>query len=370
MGSFDGKALERAWVDAAWARVMEVFYSPKTGCIYVCPPDEVQAASDFPGGLLRPELGYGVGLEDCAINGGVALSGLVDAYVATHDAAFAAEASKIARGLLNLVTAHSYRGFVARGLCVEDGRSICRLSSRDQVTHWVHGLWRWWRAGLVPEALRDTVRRAFHDVAARMERTVTAENGWSFLQADGTPDPVGICKMRETMPHEAARLAMVYAAAGEITGDPRWTGLYRTHRGEALSGSSRFALLTGRETDAMPCYSLHQMNASLEVLLGIEEDRVRRASILESMAACAKLAKMRAKAVRGGDSRYLCACGEVHLAQLMVPEPLCAWDPEQRALLSEAIAHTPASETGACRAVHLFAAYWRATACPPASPNI
>ncbi len=105
MGSSDCRASERAWVDAAWARVIDVFYSPKTGCIYVCPPDEVQSASDFPGGLLRPELGYGVGLEDCAINGGAALSGLVDAIAAIHDAAFAAEASKIARGLLSLVTA-------------------------------------------------------------------------------------------------------------------------------------------------------------------------------------------------------------------------------------------------------------------------
>ena len=31
----------RAWVDAAWARVMKEFYSPKTGGIYVCEPQSV-----------------------------------------------------------------------------------------------------------------------------------------------------------------------------------------------------------------------------------------------------------------------------------------------------------------------------------------
>ena len=74
---------EMAWVENAWKRVMKEFYSPKTGGIYVCAPKDVQPACDFPGGLLKPELGYGKGLEDCAINGGTALSGLVDAYAAT-----------------------------------------------------------------------------------------------------------------------------------------------------------------------------------------------------------------------------------------------------------------------------------------------
>ena len=195
-----------AWVEAAWKRVMEKFYSPKTGGIYICEPKDVQPARDFPGGLLKPELGYGRGLEDCAINGGTALSGLVDAYAMTRNPACAADAAKIAKGLLNLVNAHPYKGFVARGLCVEDGKSICRLTSRDQVTHWVHGLWRYWRSGLVPDELKEPIRAAFADVAGLMERNVTEANGWNFLQADGTPDPRGICKMRETMPHEAARL--------------------------------------------------------------------------------------------------------------------------------------------------------------------
>ena len=351
----------RAWADAAWRRVMEKFYSPKTGGIYVCEPKDVQPARDFPGGLLKPELGYGKGLEDCAINGGTALSGLVDAYAMTKDPAYAADAAKIAKGLLNLVNAHPYKGFVARGLCVEDGKSICRLSSRDQVTHWVHGLWRYWRSGLVPDELKAPIRAAFADVAGLMERNVTEANGWNFLQADGTPDPRGICKMRETMPHEAARLAMVYAAAGEITGEAKWTKLYRSLREEALDGSCRLANLAEKDVMRwMPNYTLHQMNASLEVLLGIEKSVKYRAKIISSMVTCARIARERAKSVRGNDSRWLCACGEVHLAQLILPPDAFAWGDFQRALLANAIVHTPADQAGACRAIHLFAAYWRA----------
>ncbi len=351
----------RAWVDAAWARVMREFYSPKTGGIYVCAPKDVQPARDFPGGLLKPELGYGRGLEDCAINGGVALSGLVDAFAETKDPAYAADAAKIAQGLLNLVNAHPYKGFVARGLCVEDGTSICRLSSRDQVTHWVHGLWRYWRSGLVPDELKAPIRAAFADVAGLMARNVTEANGWNFLQADGTPDPRGICKMRETMPHEAARLAMVYAAAGEITGDAQWTKRYRDLREEALDGSCRLANLPEKTAARwMPCYALLQMNTSLEVLLGVEKSVKFHAKAISAMVTCARMARARAKSIQGNDSRWLCACGEVHLAQQMVPADAFAWGAAQQAILANAIVHTPADKVGACRAVHLFAAYWRA----------
>ena len=352
----------RAWADAAWTRVMATFYSPKTGGIYITAPDKVNPAKDFPGGLLKPEFGYGTGLEDCAINGGVALSGLVDKWLVTRDAATAADAAKIARGLLNLATAHPYKGFVARGLCVEDGTSICRLSSRDQVTHWMHGLFRYVAAdGLAPDALKREIRAAFAAVAARMARTVTQANDWNFRQADGTPDPRGICKMREVQPHEAARLAMVYALAGKVTGDAHWTQLYRTHRAEALEGSC--ALGTCPDSVVrylMPDYTLIQMNTSLEAILAVETDEKYRAKAIGAMVTCARLARERAPRIAGADTRYLCGCAEVHLAQMMVPQGAFAYGPYQRALLANAIMHVPAETVGATRACHLFAAYWRA----------
>ena len=356
----DDKTLRR-WADAAWKRVMATFYSPKTGNIYQTSLDQVSPAADFPGGLLKPELGYGRGLEDCAIVGGVSLCGLVDKWLVTRDPAVAVDAEKIARGLLNLVTAHPYKGFVARGLCIEDGTSICRLSSRDQVTHWMHGLHRYFWSDLASDALKTEIRQAFTDVAARMERNVTKENKWNFLQADGTMDPRGVCKMRETHPHEAARLAMVYALTWKATGEAKWARLYKTLRAEALIESC--ALGTASEKlirGMMPEYTLLQMNTSLEALLDVETDEKFRAKAIGAMITCARLARERASGLKGRDTRWLCGCAEVHLAQMMVPYKAFAYGPYQQALLANAVMQTPAEQAGACRATHLFAAYWRA----------
>ena len=73
------------------------------------------------------------------------------------------------------------------------------------------------------------------DVAGLMLKNVTPENDWNFLQADGSPDPRGICKMwGEVYPHEAARLPMIYAAAWEVTGDGKWKELYERYIDKAL----------------------------------------------------------------------------------------------------------------------------------------
>ncbi len=350
----------RAWVDAAWTKVKTTYYSAKTGNIYICPPAEVSPASDFPGGLLKPELGYGKGLEDCAINGGVALSGLVDKYALTRDPAVRDDAAQIARGLLNLVSAHPYKGFVARGLCVEDGTSICRLSSRDQVTHWAHGLYRYVAHGLASAAEKAEIAARFVDVSERMRRNVTKANGWNFLQADGTMDPRGICKMRETYPHEAARLAMVYALTWKLTGDAQWRAAYEAVRAEAIDGSCVLeAVSLEMMQRLMPDYTLHQMNVSLEALLEVETDMAYRARIVRAMVVCARLAAARAKRIRGADSRWLCGCAEVHLAQLMTPPDAFVYTDEQQAILAEAIVAQPVAQAGATRCVHLFAAYWR-----------
>lgn len=350
----------RLWADSAWERVMSRFFCERTGGIYACEPKDVSPAADFPGGLLKPEAGYGVGLEDCAIFGGVALSGLVDKYEVTRLPEARRDASRIARGLMNLASAHPYRGFVARGLCVEDGTSICRLSSRDQVTHWAHGLAKYFMSGLATDGEKAEIRLLFAEVSERMLRNVTEANGWNFLQADGTPDPRGVCKMRQTYPHEAARLAMLYALTWRVTGEEKWKGLYEGLREEAIDGSC--ALATAPDAlvhRMMPDYSLMQMNTSLEALLWVEMDEALRARIAGAMAVCAKLAAGRAPVRKGNETRYLCGCAELHLAQLMTPASAFAYTNEQRGILASAIVHVPVERASSCRAVHLFAAYWK-----------
>ena len=174
----------RELVNAGWARCMELRWSPKTSLVYECAPANVRPTKAFDDGpgYYRFQEGvpgkntYGEGLQDCALICGTALSGLVDRWVVAPDAETKAMAAKVARGVLNLATLHGFKGFVARGICEEDGRSICSISSRDQYTHWVHGLWRYAESGMADPTLLAEYKRLVVEVASFMGRQRTG--GW------------------------------------------------------------------------------------------------------------------------------------------------------------------------------------------------
>ena len=297
------------------------FFSEKTSLVYTCPPSLVQKSDFFTNGLRVWRQGgdYGYGMEDCAILHGVALSGLVDEYEATGRESAKADARRLVRGLLNLVSAHPYEGYVARGLCEEDGRSICALSSRDQFTHWAYGLWRYRHSRLYDSSFDAEIKEAFGDVADRMLRTVTEENGWMYGQADGSVDPRGITKMRFTEPHEAARLAMIYAAAWDATGDVRWREQWRGLIEEAVSESLKLRGKGNGWLAGLMNYALLQMNSSLELLLAMEEDQSLRSGIKRAMTMAAETAREHSASVGTGDGPFLCSCAELALAQMMAP---------------------------------------------------
>jgi len=361
----DAAAFEAA-VNGGWKQLMAKNWSPKTGLIYGCTPDRVQPAADFKDGLLKwcngSPFGYGRGMGDCAIVNGVALSMLCDKHAVTKDPAAAEDAKKIAIGLLNLASAHGYKGFVARGLCQEDGKSICSLSSRDQVTHWVHGLWRYCRSGLADGETKARFAALLADVAEMMLKNVTAENDWDFLQADGSSDPRGICKMWGAVyPHEAARLPMIYAAAWEVTGDGKWKELYERYIDEALAKTLAIKDQPPIHWHGvMPTYSLLQMNTSLEVLLGIEKNPARRSKMAEAAACAARMADERAMDMKANPKKKyygLCVDGEIALAQLLAPG--WKYSADERGYLAAGLSR-PLAGSGAFNVSHMAAAYWRA----------
>ena len=227
-----------ALCDAGWGEMMSTRWHAGTGLVYGRVPDQVRTSKGAVNWMFpwKDKVGYGYGMSDCALVCGTALSGLVDREAVLRDGSSKAQADKVARGVLNLAKLHGVRGFVARGICPDDGRTICSLSSRDQVTHWVHGLWRYVNSPLSDPELAAEYRALVADVAWRMETRATEANGWDFGQADGTPDPRGICTMwgPGLLPHEQARLPMVYAAAYEATKDGHWLGLYERFIDEAL----------------------------------------------------------------------------------------------------------------------------------------
>lgn len=288
------------------------YFSEKTGLYYNCFTGRCEKASSFTDGFREwsKEWGYGRGMEDSAIMNGIALSMLVDKYDRKKAAA-------VAQGLLNLETVHGVKGFVARGICLEDGKSVCTLSSRDQVTHFVHGLLRYYQSGLADKEMKAKIRTALSEVADRMMANVTEANEWNALTADGKIDPKGILKMWNVQPHEAARLPAIYAAAWKVTGDAKYRDEYLKHADEALTQSAGVTKVPAEQRKwSMPGYAFVQMNASLETIAACDQERQGRC--WDVMKDVARLASDRFLAEKGSDGPWLSAAGDLAYAIMMI----------------------------------------------------
>lgn len=346
-------------MDEGWTRVKTVYSVESTKNIYALPPAECEPLSSYANGLMDGSVRYPKGVEDCAIMGGLALSMFVDRFAVTGERRLADEARWAAQGLSNLVFRHRHPGYVSRGLNPADGRSICSLTSRDQVTHLVHGLWRYAKSPLASAEDRTLVSTTLVAVAEWMLRTVTPESDWNFGQADGSADPRGICKMRRTWPHEAARLASVYAAAWDVSGEERYRRALDEVLPEAIEHSERLEAIPRERLlhdGAIPDYALFQMSVSLEVLSGILTDKavLERFRHLQCVVA-QRLAERDEKGV--GYCPWLCGAAERPLVQLMAEDfPFSAAAREK--LMAE-IARVPFEQADSTRIVELSAAYWR-----------
>jgi hypothetical protein len=209
--------------------------------------------------------GYSTGMEDGAILGGAMLSLLCDRYAVTGEEALREKAAAVFEGLRRCVTVHGVRGFVARNVCPEDQTSVYINSSRDQYTHFVHGIWQYYRSPLPDDAVKAQISTVLADVAERMIEFVTLENDYDFCRADGKRCPLGICRMWNVQSHEAARLPMIYAAAWDVTREERYRREWRRYVAEAVEQSAT-------PGEHKPAYALLQMQISLELLHDLEPD--------------------------------------------------------------------------------------------------
>lgn len=221
--------------------------------------------------------GYSTGMEDGAILGGAMLSLLCDRFEVTKEEGIRARALNVFEGLQRCVTVHGVRGFVARNVCPEDKTSVYINSSRDQYTHFVHGLWQYYHSPLASAVTKEEIRTILADVAERMIEFVTPENDYDFCRADGQRCPLGICRMWNVQAHEAARLPMIYAAAWDVTRNDRYHKMWRQYVAEAVEQSSS-------PGEQKPAYALLQMQCSLELLHDLEPDAALKKEIAAKMA--------------------------------------------------------------------------------------
>jgi len=375
--------MKEAW-DISWKR----FYRPETQLFYdyLISYKHGKWLSHLPKAeeVLRGypnSYGYGTGMEDCMISAGIMLCMIVDRYAVTHDEKMKKYALLVAQGIFRCATVHGIPGFLARGVCVEDQKSIYIASSRDQYTHAVHGLWYYFNSPLCDSETKIEIGKVLSSIADRMEQNVTPENDYDFLRADGSRDPRGISRMWNVSGHEAARLPMIYAAAWNTTGNTKYYELYRRYIKQAVDQSFKAEPTT-------TTYALLQMQCSFELLKSLEQDDDLKKQMDEIMTLVSKLVYSRAINANktastldltmlttdwrtgvgintGSEYRKVWYCvresGEAALTLLI--DPNNSFTEEQNELLKKAITRLDYKHVSTSGIFYLQGAYWKARRC-------
>ncbi len=254
--------------DLAWER----FFHPRTSLMYdyVTTYDPAHRFDTLPTleeiGRQQPNTnGWGTGMEDSTINGGVLMATMCDRYDATGDAALHSKTAALLDGLELCATCSDAEGFVARSVSPRDGKSFFIETSRDQLTHFAHGLWRYAHSPLSTANERARMRSSMAALCRRLDRFVVPENDFHFCKVNGERGLVD--KMWNVAPHEAPRLPMIYAVGWDLTGDAHWHDRYRRTVGQALEQAR-----TLKVADYDWCYALFQHQVSMEVLCTVETE--------------------------------------------------------------------------------------------------
>ena len=289
--------LTGAWAPKAREALMTRFYLPRTGLLYdyrtgegeegllKCMPEAQEIAASKPCAT-----GWCTGMEDSVLNGGPFLLASLLRWEKTGEREAQEDVRTIFAGLTKLCGAGGVRGFLARSISPKDGKSFYPNSSRDQYTLFVYSLWRYSRSALATPEEKALSAKLLADIAGFMERTVTAESGWRFANADGSYGFVSQMwtsspgKKTSSTPgkdyfgglgtHEALRLPMIYAAAYDLTRDPHWREQTLKYADDGI------VMANGRWTEKNLGYELFQSQVSIRLLYETESDPARKGKYL------------------------------------------------------------------------------------------
>lgn len=262
-----------AW-DSAWERL----YHPRTSLFYdfVSSYDLARRFDHLPTAnevarQIPNVCGWATGMEDSTISADVMLTAACDRFDVTGEEFLRENAARIFAGLRLCGTTSTAPGLVLRSVSPLDGESHYIETSIDQVTHFVHALWRYDRSPLCTVQERAAMREMIDAVCTRMECFVVKENDYHLCRENGErgmydkmwnvwqSNPAEVCTV--------GRLPAAYAVGWHLTGKRRWHELYRSYVREAAE------LGTKLDPEGYKhCYPLFQHQVSLEVLAAVEED--------------------------------------------------------------------------------------------------
>lgn len=263
------------YAKTAWRTAWERLYDSRTSLFYDYVssydparrfdhlPTVEEVARQFPNAC-----GWATGMEDSMISADVMLSAACDRFDVTGQEQLRDDAKRIFDGIRLCGTLSCSPGLVLRSVSPFDGKSHYSETSIDQITHFVHALWRFNRSPLCNEEQRAQMRHMITALCQRMQRMVVPENDYHCCRETGerglydkmwnvwqkTPDEV--CTV--------GRLPSVYAVGWTLTGERHWFELYRSYVIQSVE--------LGKKLDPQGynhCYPLYQHQVSLEVLAGV-----------------------------------------------------------------------------------------------------
>ena len=276
-------------IQKGWEFVFDKLFSKKTKLIYDyrTTEDEDGAFCHLP---TRDEIlrsypnpcGWFTGMEDGDINGCIMMEAVIKRYEHTHDESLKKYINDLYEGLMANATVSSVKGFLARARHPEDGVTHYINSSRDQYTHWIDSITRFYFSKHSSESQREDIKRVIVEFAEKAERDVTEENNYSLLDEEGSPALVCIMYGDKVWGHESCRLGMFYLSAYVITGNEHWLSMYHSIRDWGIDKAEQVNL----DYDYAG-FALMQMQISLRFLYDYETDtayKQRYLAILKKVA--------------------------------------------------------------------------------------
>ncbi len=257
--------------------VWQYLYDPRTHLIYdgrtsyeadghiadLPTPEEIHSLEPNP-------CGWGTGMEDSMIHGGMMLSILVNQYKITRDETLRKKAREIYLGIKLCASISGVPGFLARSVSPIDGKSHYTNSSRDQYTLAVVGLCDYFDSSLSTADEKEEIKEILKGFAIRAKQNIVPPD-YNYRTKDG--QFALVCTMWKKIAfHEEFRLPMIYLAAYHVSEEKQFWDWYDEICDEALQKSEHIC--------AYPYFfTYQQMFKSLEIALRYDKREANQEKI-------------------------------------------------------------------------------------------
>ncbi len=200
-----------------WRRFMDEYdvmidFTALDGSVIIPTPEECQQG--------KPNaLGWWSPIENGSMFNGMYVEAMLNRWQVTQQPEDAEKARKLAKGLMNLASVSSVKGFLARGIST-DGKSHYPMGSNDQSFPWIYGMWRYLSSSIPTKEERETMKAKLFEAVE-----VIVALGWK----NPAEPPFNIRGEFGLISFESAsRLLFICKMMHQLTNDDVWKQRYLT----------------------------------------------------------------------------------------------------------------------------------------------